>query len=364
MLLGGAAAAGLGAVALPGIAHASPSAGRGRSVDLSRGLHVVLLGTAGGPPPRPGQAGISTAVVVDGRVYLVDAGASAVHQYVQAGLRLADLAAVFVTHLHVDHVADYPNLFLLGGWNAPGQGDSLAGPVPVYGPGSAGGLPPTFGGGTSPTTSPENPTPGLSALTDHACAAFAYSTNVFLRDSRIRETRALADVHEIAIPDVGASFQNTAPDMDPFVVMEDDRVRVSAVLVPHGPAYPAFGYRFDTEHGSITFSGDTTYSTNLEGLADGSRLLVHEAVNVRGMTLPEPVLAHILESHVEVQEVGPVAQRAGVDTLLLSHIGNLDGSPLDRQQWRRWAHVGFDGAVHVGRELEVYTVGRRRVTRS
>jgi ribonuclease BN (tRNA processing enzyme) len=360
-VLGGAAAGGLGLTALT--ASASIASAR-RSADLSKGLHVVTLGTAGGPPPRPGQAGIATALVVDGRVYLVDAGASAVHQYVEAGLQLADLAAVFVTHLHADHVADYPNLFLLGGWSAPGQGQALAGPVPVYGPGAAGGLPPTFGGGESPTTSPEEPTPGLALLTDLACAAFAYSTNVFLRDSRIRETRSLADVHEIVVPaEAGASFENTAPDMAPFVVMEDDRVRVSSVLVPHGPAYPAFAYRFETKYGAVTFSGDTTYSTNLEGLADGSRLLVHEAVNVRGMTLPAPVLDHILESHVEVQKVGPVATRSNVDALLLSHIGNLDSSPVDRKQWGRWARRGYDGQVYVGRELAVYRVARSQVTR-
>ncbi|GAB2826371.1 hypothetical protein GCM10022221_25490 [Actinocorallia aurea] len=98
------------------------------------------------------------------------------------------------------------------------------------------------------------------------CAAFAYSTNVFMRDSGVRETRALADVHEIDLSGTGATYRNTAPDMKPFVVMEDDRVRVSAVPVPHGPAFPAFGYWFDTAYGSVTFSGDTTYSTNLERL--------------------------------------------------------------------------------------------------
>ncbi|MEV6163230.1 MBL fold metallo-hydrolase [Streptomyces sp. NPDC052052] len=359
LLLGGVAA-GAGLATVPaGIASAATDS-RGGS-DLTRGLHVVLLGTAGGPPPRPGQAGISTAIVVDGKVYLVDVGAAAVHQFVNAGLQLADLTAVFVTHLHVDHLADYPNLFLLGGWNTPGQGDTLAGPIPVYGPGAAGGLPPAFGNGTVSTTSPGDPTPGLAGLTDHVCDAFAYSTNVFMRDSGIRETRALADVHEIDVAGTGASYENTAPDMRPFVVMEDDRVRVTAVLVPHGPAFPAFAYRFDTAYGSVTFSGDTTYSENLERLADGSRLLVHEAVNVQGMSMPAAVLDHILLSHVEVQKVGGVATRSNAEALLLSHIGNLDGSAVNRPQWRRWARNGYDGPVHVGGDLEIYSVDRKGV---
>lgn len=182
-----------------------------------------------------------------------------------------------------------------------------------------------------------------------------------MRDSGIRETRALADVHEIGPAGTGGTHENNAPDMKPLVVMEDDRVRVTAVLVPHGPAFPAFAYRFDTEHGSVTFSGDTTYSDNLERLADGSRLLVHEAVNARGMSLPPVVRDHTPLSHVEVQKVGAVATRSNVGTLLLSHIGNLDGSPVDHSQWRRWARSGYDGQVHVGRDLEIYKVDRTGV---
>ncbi|WP_031037570.1 hypothetical protein [Streptomyces sp. NRRL F-5650] len=71
------------------------------------------------------------------------------------------------------------------------------------------------------------------------------------------------------------------------------------MLVPHGPAFPAFAYRFDAEHGSVTFSGDTTYSDNLERLADGSRLLVHEAVNVRGMSPIWTVVRWTIHSGVD-----------------------------------------------------------------
>jgi hypothetical protein len=35
---------------------------------------LVLLGTAGAPLPVPGRAGISSALVVDGRVFVVDCG--------------------------------------------------------------------------------------------------------------------------------------------------------------------------------------------------------------------------------------------------------------------------------------------------
>ncbi len=357
-----AAVAGLGAVVGGGVLAActTPAPGLNQSSAAATGtrsfgsLSIVLLGTQGGPPPVVSRTGIGSAVYVDGKTYIVDLGRSTVTQYVKAGLKLAEVGGVFLTHLHADHVADYYNLFLLGG-NAPQTvQDSLPNTTPVYGPGSAGGLPPTFGGGNSPTLKPSNPTPGLAELTAHCNDAFAYSTNVFLRDSHIRETSGLMDVHEIPLPNVGASFTNTAPTMKPFTVMEDDRVKVTAILVPHGPVFPAFAYRFDTDHGSVTFSGDTTYTENIPTLAKRSDLLVHESINIQGFRGPEALKSHLLSSHVEVQKVGTIAQKAEVSRLVLSHIGDL-ASPQEVpvKRWMAWAQKGFDGKAAVGSDGQV-----------
>jgi hypothetical protein len=56
---------------------------------------------------------------------------------------------------------------------------------------------------------------------------------------------------------VGGAFAQgprraASPDMEPFQVFEDDRVRVSAILVDHFPIWPAFAFRFDTDEGSVT----------------------------------------------------------------------------------------------------------------
>ncbi len=319
-------------------------------------MRVVFLGTKGGPPPSPESCGISTAVVVDDAVYLVDAGRAAVTQYVRAGLRFSALRAVFVTHLHADHVADYFNIFLLGGHANPHARDSVRSALPVFGPGRAGGLPEPFGGGDVATANPAEPTPGLATLTDLSAAAHAYSTNVFMRDSSIRDARPLADVTEIDVNGLGASFARTSPPMDPILVMEDDLVRVSAVLVPHGPAFPAFAYRFDSQYGSVTLSGDTTYSDNLVTLARDTDLLVHEAINVRGFQGPPALVDHLLEGHVEVQEVGTVAAKCGARQLALSHVGDLTNGVVDPWQWREWAQKGYDGPVVVPQDLDTLVV--------
>ena len=317
-------------------------------------LGIVLLGTQAGPPIMADRTGISTALVVDGATYVIDCGRASATQYRRSGLKFASLKNIFITHLHADHVADYYNYFMLGGSTDPNLTDGVSGQIPVYGPGPAGGLPPAFGGRAVPTAEPANPTPGLAELTQKCNEAFAYSNNIFMRDTGLQDTSTLAVVHELALPNLGASYTNTAPRMSPFPVMSDDRVRVTATLVPHGPVFPSFAFRFDTEHGSVTFSGDTAMSDNLIELAHGCDLLVHEAINIQGSELPAAVQSHMLQSHTEVQQVGTVAARADVPKLVLSHISDFD--TLDPVQWAKWAEQGYSGDVIVGTDLQAITV--------
>ncbi|MFC7449866.1 MBL fold metallo-hydrolase [Rhodococcus daqingensis] len=321
-------------------------------------LALVLLGTQAGPPVVPDRTGISTALVVDGTPYLVDCGRASVTQYRRSGLKFAALKNIFITHLHADHVADYYNFFMLGGGSDPKIDDAVSGPVQVYGPGPAGGLQPAFGGAPVPTAVPENPTPGLAELTRRCNEAFAYSNNVLMRDTGLQDTAAIAVVNEIALPPIGATFENTHPPTAPFPVMSDDRVRVTATLVPHGPVFPSFGFRFDTEYGSVTFSGDTAISDNLIELARGSDVLVHESVNIEGSQLSTAAKDHMIQSHTQVQEVGSVAERADVPKLVVSHVADFGPTTpnLDMTQWTNWAKQGYSGDVIIGNDLQTITV--------
>ncbi|MGB6245328.1 MBL fold metallo-hydrolase [Gordonia sp. (in: high G+C Gram-positive bacteria)] len=109
-------------------AAATPAAGPNllrAPVSPDSKLEVVLLGTQAGSPIVPDRSGISTALVVDGHVYLVDCGRGAATQYIKSGLPLNKLEAMFITHLHADHIADYFNFFLLGGFVPQPWGDDL-----------------------------------------------------------------------------------------------------------------------------------------------------------------------------------------------------------------------------------------------
>jgi ribonuclease BN (tRNA processing enzyme) len=75
---------------------------------------LVLLGTAGAPLPVAGRAGISSALIVDERVFVIDCGRGSPSGFAGAGLSFSQLEAVFLTHLHADHTGDLAGMLLYG----------------------------------------------------------------------------------------------------------------------------------------------------------------------------------------------------------------------------------------------------------
>jgi ribonuclease BN (tRNA processing enzyme) len=318
---------------------------------------LVLLGTAGGPPPVAGRRGVASALVVGDRAYLVDAGYGTVRTLFQAGLTIADLEQVFITHIHSDHIADLFNLIWLN------RSVDLARPLPVHGPGSAGRLPMMTK--PLPLVDPDRPPPGTSEVLAGLLGAYAYEINIrTVEYSSPRDIRGYFTAHDVLPPpSAGATPDNTAPAMAPFPVFEDTRVKVSAILVPHGPVFPSFAYRFDTEEGAVVFSGDTGYSPNVARIADSADILVHEAIDLDALGqagLDNPMLRdHRLHAHTTAQDVGRVATSAQTKQVVLSHVSPADPRIVDDSRWERGVRATYSGPVVVGHDLTQLGVGRK-----
>jgi ribonuclease BN (tRNA processing enzyme) len=80
----------------------------------SRQTRLVLLGTGRGPRPRTANSASAQVIVSNGAAYVIDCG-DGVARF--AGVPLASLRHVFITHQHSDHTADYGNLIWLA-WTA------------------------------------------------------------------------------------------------------------------------------------------------------------------------------------------------------------------------------------------------------
>ena len=69
------------------------------------GTQLITLGTAGGPLPRADRAQSSNLLVVNGALYLIDAGGSVTSRVVQSGHDFRKIGKIFITHPHSDHTA-------------------------------------------------------------------------------------------------------------------------------------------------------------------------------------------------------------------------------------------------------------------
>jgi ribonuclease BN (tRNA processing enzyme) len=312
---------------------------------------LITLGVQAGPPPVPNMTGISSALKIGGDVYQIDCGLGSLNAFTNVGLHFDELKSLFITHLHTDHIVDYFSFFLSGGYTAS-KGKA---PVTVYGPGPAGGLPPSRVGAANPATiDAGNATPGLAATTAALQQAFAYTNNIFIRDMGTDDIAALADVSEIAVPP-GSDYLNRSPAMAPFPVMSDDNVTVTATLVSHYDVYPAFAFRFDLKRSgvSITFSGDTTKSDNVITLARDTDILVHEAQfslddAYYGNRFPPN---YLVNSHTSAEQVGEVAAAANVKHVVLSHYSPTD---LPDSEWQSAVGRNYAGKVTVARDGQVF----------
>ena len=274
---------------------------------------LILLGTAGGPTPKPNRAAPAQVIVVDGASYVIDCGNGVARQMILAGLKLGTIRSVFLTHQHSDHNADLGNLLLLG-WAS-----DMASKVDVYGP--------------PPTTS-------------------MIRTFLQLNDADIR-TR-VADEGRQPLDRLIVPHELTRAG----IVLQDANVKVTAALVNHPPVTPSFAYRFDCPDRSIVISGDTTPSDALIALARDADVLVHEVMHlasIEQLIAAEPnaktLREHLLASHTTTEQVGEVAAKARVKTLVLSHFVPGGFPFVPDETWAAGARKHFSGRIIVGRDL-------------
>lgn len=274
---------------------------------------LVLLGTAGGPTPKKNRSAPAQAIMVDDRAIVVDCGNGVTRRLAQAGIPFTSVDFVLITHHHSDHNADLGNLFLLG-WAG-----GMAQPVEVFGP------------------------PPLTEHLEHFFAMQRFDIETRMVDEGRPEVRQLPWITEVS---------------ESSTLVDRPGLRISCTRVNHPPIKDALAYRVDTMDRSIVVSGDTTPCDALVELAQGADVLVHEVMHIESL---EPTLArsngnrlreHLLSSHTRVEDVGRVAQRAGVETLVLSHLVPSDDSVPDAV-WLEAARRGFDGEVVLGRDLMV-----------
>jgi len=247
-------------------------------------MRVIMLGT-GAALVDPDRNHSSILITVAGHHYLFDCGHGATHQLVRAGVDPVDVEVIALSHLHFDHIADFP-YFLISTWIFGRQ----AAPV-LIGP------------------------PETAAFVRHLFADGAFAKDI---EARAQYPQRQANLHAL-VPDVR--------ECRPGVVYEDARVRISACYVEHIPREisPCFALRMDTADGqSLVFSGDTSPCERLIELAQGCDLLIHEC------TFPQKAIDFRSEAgigtwaHTSPLDLGKIAVASRAKSLVATHFGHFD----------------------------------------
>lgn len=275
-------------------------------------MRLVVLGTAGGPTPKPNRFPAAYALVVDEDVYLVDAGNGVAQQLARAGIGINRVRHVFISHHHSDHDADAGAVALLAWATNPKLPLTLWGPPPMRAQ--------------------------MAAYRDYA----RFDIETRTTDEGRPDFDALTRVVEFN---------------EEGLLLDDGKVKVRCARNLHPPIHESYALRFDTPGRSYAFSGDTTYSQAVVELARGADVLVHEVMYLPALDAliaSEPnastLREHLLASHSTPEQVGRVASEAGVGTLVLSHF--VPGGPMVADEtWLEAVRPHFGGRIIVAHDL-------------
>lgn len=301
--------------------------GRDTASRLPDGLHVYVCG-AGTPLPDPMRAGPCLAVIAGDRYFIFDAGSGGVRNLTRMAYPTGKIDAVFLTHLHSDHMDGLGEL-MMQAWINGGRDV----PMPVYGP-----------------LGVEEVVGGFQA---------AYRIDGIYRAAHHGPSVANFAGHG----GEGLAITLPAGPGGSAVVYDQGGVTVTAYKVDHAPVEPAFGYRIDYRDRSVSLSGDTIYSENLIAVSEGVDILFHEALNASmviamrdaateaGRADLAKILGDILDYHATPEDAAKAADAAGVRQLVYYHtIPPLPSGALDALFMR-------DAKAHFGGPMDVAVDG-------
>lgn len=277
-------------------------------------LTVITLGT-GIPIPDAFRSGFCNAVIHKKTCILVDCGRWASRQVLQARIPFNQINGLILSHLHQDHLNGWPVLWM----------DSLftrrTKPWKIWGP---------------------------------------IGTTEVMDSIRIFNGLDIKDRDHSQMNLEGLITEITEIKGETSWMVE--KIKVTAVQVPHIPTMPCFGFRFDTPGKSIIISCDTTRSEALIELGKRAPvdILVHEVILddiVRfaiknGFMLGTPETAEtIIRSHSTIEQVIEVANEIKPKKLVISHFVPSIASPayIEEEISKK-----FDGEVICANDLDAF----------
>lgn len=285
-------------------------------------MKIRLLGT-GTPTPSLKRMCSGYVVEVGDDVIVFDHGFGAHHRLLEAGIEATAVTHFFCSHLHYDHMGDYPRL-LLTRWD---QGAGRIPELKVYGP-------PPIAKVTQALIEPGGAFgPDLIARTENLCSVAIY----WARGGEGERKKPQPEVTELK----------------PNEVTRGNGWTVTTVGVSHfGPQLVSYGFRLDTPQGSFVYSGDSGPCASMVKLARDCDVLVHMCHYLSGTEL-NAEFAQSCMGHLELARLG---EEARVRNLVITHVTEQIDQPGVRERVVREMAAIYRGNIIFGEDLMVVPV--------
>ncbi|MEM7529894.1 MAG: MBL fold metallo-hydrolase [Pseudomonadota bacterium] len=291
-------------------------------------MQITLLGT-GTPAPSLTRQSSGYLLEIGDDVIVIDHGPGAAHRLLQAGKTPRDVTHLFLSHLHYDHIADYPRL-VLQRWDS---GAGTVGALPIHGPAPLATVHERFFGADGAFE------PDIRSRVSHQASLDVFAA----RGGEGARTRPSWTLHEIAVGDV----------------VEGRDWRMTVGRAQHFEPYlTCLAFRFDTAAGSIVYSGDNGGITeDMIDLARDCDILIHMCHFATGDE-PSTAFRAAAGGHLDVAET---AAKAGAKTLALTHLTPLMDRPGLLERLVGEMTEIYHGEIIIGRDLLTLSPGATRV---
>jgi ribonuclease Z len=265
-------------------------------------LRIVFLGTSSGTPSRDRNVS-SVAIALDRGLLLFDCGEGTQHRLQAAPVKSGAIDAIFISHLHGDHVYGLPGLLATLSMNGRERSLDLVGPP---------------------------------ALRDYIEATLRTSFHHPMFEVRVSEPPYRGDGFRVE----AALLEHSVPCFG-YLFIEDDHLgkfdveKARALGYEPGPVYSELIRAGDTRvlgpsrpGRRIAYCTDTRPAANAVQLARGADVLIHESTYGEELTAE----AHA-RFHSTASGAARIAAEAGVHRLLLTHFSTRYGdvTPLVEQ---------------------------------
>ncbi len=275
-----------------------------KSKDKSR-TKIILLGT-GTPNAEPSRSGAAIAIVVNDVPYLFDFGPGVIRRANAASISIKDLEITFLTHLHSDHTAGYPDLIFTP-W-VLGRDK----PLKVFGP------------------------PGIELMTTNILEAYQEDIN--------ERINGLEPINQVG-------YKVEVEEIETGMIYQDDNIEVEAFNVKHG-SWKAVGYKIHSPDRTIAISGDTAPFEEMIEVYKNCDVLIHEVYSVEGLkTRSKDWQKYHVNVHTSSHELAEIASIVKPKLLILYH-QLLWG--VKEKELLTEIKEGYNGKVVSGKDLEIY----------